>query len=68
MHLEKHPGPYEIVHIRDSEGNSFSTRLGNVFCIGQGKKSLIRLPKSNGVRLSLIAERNSKIVAEQDDE
>jgi len=68
MHLEKHPGSYEIVHIRDAEGNSFSTRLGNVFCIGQGKKSLIRLPKSNGVRLSLIAERNSRIVAAEDDE
>lgn len=44
MHLEKHPGSYEIVHIRDSDGNSFSTRLSNVFTIGQGKKPLIKLP------------------------
>ena len=68
MHLEKHPGSYEIVHIRDSQGESFATRLSNVFCIGQGKKPLIRLPKSNGIRLSLIAERNAKIVAAEDDE
>jgi len=68
MHLEKHPGSYEIVHIRDSDGNSFATRLSNVFTIGQGKKPLIKLPAGNGVRLSLIAERNARIVAAQDDE
>jgi len=61
MHLEKHPGSYEIVHIRDSEGNAFATRLSNIFVIGQGKKSLIKLPKYNGIRMTLIQERNSKI-------
>lgn len=61
MHVEKHPGSYEIVHVRDAEGNSFATRLSNIFTIGQGKKSLIKLPKYNGVKLSLIAERNAKI-------
>jgi len=68
MHLEKHPGSYEIVHIRDSEGNSFATRLSNIFVIGQGKKALIKLPKYSGVRLSLIAERNSKISTSVDEE
>lgn len=68
MHLEKHPGSYEIVHIRDSEGNSFATRLTNIFVIGQGKKALIKLPKYSGVRLSLIAERNSKISTSVDEE
>jgi len=62
MHLEKHPGSYEIVHIRDSEGNAFATRLSNIFTIGQGKKSLIKLPKYNGIKMSLIQERNSRIV------
>ena len=68
MHLEKHPGSYEIVHIRDSNGDSFATRLSNVFTVGQGKKPLIKLPSGNGVRLSLIAERNARIAAAQDDE
>ncbi len=68
MHVEKHPGSYEIVHIRDSEGNSFATRLSNIFVIGQGKKPMIKLPKYGGIRLSLIAERNSKIVDNDDDE
>jgi|EP00806_Schmidingerella_arcuata_P001097 small subunit ribosomal protein S4e len=68
MHLEKHPGSYEIVHIRDVNGESYSTRLSNVFCVGQGKKSLIKLPSGNGVRLSLIATRNAKIAAADDEE
>jgi len=68
MHVEKHPGSYEIVHLRDSEGNSFATRLSNIFVIGQGKKPLIKLPKYNGVRMSLIAERNSKIRGGDDDD
>ena len=63
MHVEHHPGSYEIVHIKDVEGRSFSTRLSNVFCIGEGKTPLVTLPKGDGVRLSLIAERNAKIAA-----
>jgi small subunit ribosomal protein S4e len=68
MHVEKHPGSYDIVHIKDVNGNSFATRLSNVFTIGQGKKSLIKLPKNNGARLTLIQERNAKIAAVQDEE
>ena len=68
MHVEHHPGSYEIVHIKDSTGSSFATRLSNIFVIGQGKKPLIKLPKQDGVRLSLIAERNARIEANEDDE
>ena len=67
MHLEKHPGSYEIVHIRDANGSSFATRLSNIFVIGQGKKALIKLPKHSGMRMSLIAERNSKLTANDDE-
>ena len=62
-HIEHHPGSYEIVHIRDSQGTHFSTRLSNIFVIGQGKKPLIKLPKQDGVRQTLIQERNSRIAA-----
>lgn len=68
MHVEHHPGSYEIVHVKDSKGNSFATRLSNIFVIGQGKKSLIKLPKQDGVRLTLIEERNKKIVEDEADE
>ena len=61
MHVEHHPGSYEIVHIKDSNGSHFATRLSNIFCIGQGKKPLITLPKLKGVRQTLVEERNAKI-------
>ena len=68
MHVEHHPGSYEIVHIKDSNGSQFATRLTNIFVIGQGKKPLIKLPKNQGVRLSLIAERNARIAGEEEDD
>ena len=61
MHVEHHPGSYEIVHIKDANGNSFATRLSNVFTVGEGKKALIALPKRKGVRQTLVEERNAKI-------
>ena len=61
MHVEHHPGSYEIVHIKDSAGHSFATRLTNIFIIGEGKKPLITLPKLGGLRQSLLEERASKI-------
>jgi small subunit ribosomal protein S4e len=63
MHIEHHPGSYEIVHVKDASGNHFATRLSNIFVIGQGKKPLIALPKLKGVRLTLVEERNNKIAS-----
>lgn len=63
QHVEHHPGSYEIAHVRDSTGNSFATRLSNIFCIGEGRKPLISLPKGNGIKLSLVDERNARIQA-----
>jgi len=58
LHVEKHPGSFDIVTIRDSTGNSFSTRKTNVFIIGSGDKSDISLPKGNGIKLSILQERD----------
>jgi len=35
MHRERHPGSFDIVHVKDSQGHTFATRLSNVFVIGQ---------------------------------
>ena len=35
---EKHQGSFDIVHLKDSAGHSFATRLGNVFVIGEGSR------------------------------
>jgi len=60
-HEEKHPGSFEMVHIKDSAGHSFNTRLENVFVIGQGTKNFISLPKGNGVKLSIIEDRAQRM-------
>jgi len=58
--IEKHPGSFEICHIKDSKGNSFATRLGNVLVIGDGKTTSVSIPKGDGIRLTLIQERDLK--------
>jgi len=62
-HKEKHPGSFDIVHVKDSVGHSFATRLSNVFPIGKGKQSWINLPRGKGVRLSIAEERDRKLAA-----
>lgn len=40
---ERHPGSFDVVHVKDSTGNSFATRLSNIFVIGKVSKKWIRL-------------------------
>jgi len=54
---ERHPGGYDIVHLKDVKGQEFATRINNVFSIGHGAKPMINLPKGNGVRLSIEDEK-----------
>merc|ERR1712107_618544 len=61
VHRERHPGSFEIVHVKDAEGHSFATRLQNVFVIGKGNKPWISLPKGSGIKLSIIEDRNAKM-------
>jgi len=61
VHRERHPGSFEIVHVKDAVGHTFSTRLSNVFAIGKGSKPWISLPKGNGIKLSIIEDRNAKM-------
>ena len=35
---ERHPGPSEVVHVKDVNGNSFATWLSNIFVICKGNK------------------------------
>jgi small subunit ribosomal protein S4e len=71
QHIEHHPGSYEIAHVKDSTGNTFATRLTNIFAIGAGKDTQISLPRGKGIRLSLIQERDQRVkhvVAAADEE
>ncbi|MES1919049.1 40S ribosomal protein S4 [Bonamia ostreae] len=55
--IERHLDSSDIIQLVDRKGETFATRLDNVFVIGEGTKSLISLPKRHGVRLSNIEER-----------
>jgi len=56
--IEKHPGSYEIVYIKDSAGKDFSTRLTNIFITGDQRPE-IPVEKYNTL-LSIIEERKLK--------
>lgn len=69
QHIEAHAGSYDIAHVKDSVGHTFATRKDNIFIIGEGKNSLITLPKKNGIKQTLIEardERMGKVVAEEE--
>jgi small subunit ribosomal protein S4e len=61
---ERHPGSFDIVHIKDNADSSFATRLGNCFAIASGKgKSQIALPKQGGIKRSIAEERDLRMAA-----
>jgi small subunit ribosomal protein S4e len=69
--IEKHIGSYDIAHVKDVRGNTFSTRLSNCMVIGDGKKSAISIPKGEGIVYSLIEKRDLKMgneIADDEDE
>lgn len=61
QHIEKHPSSFDIAHVRDANGHSFATRAGNVFVIGEGKKPVITLLPSRGIKLTPVEERDLRL-------
>lgn len=61
VNREKHPGSFEIIHVKDANGHTFATRLTNVFTIGKGAKAYISLPKGKGIKLSVAEERDKRL-------
>jgi len=60
---EKHPGSFDIVHLKDKKGVPFATRLANVFVIGDAEKSWITLPKAKGQKSTILEERMERASA-----
>uniref|UniRef100_A0A7S1CP93 40S ribosomal protein S4 n=1 Tax=Bicosoecida sp. CB-2014 TaxID=1486930 RepID=A0A7S1CP93_9STRA len=54
---DRHPGSFDIVHVKDAAGHTFATRLGNLFVIGTGGKAWVSLPKGEGIKKSIMAGR-----------
>lgn len=40
---ERHPGSFDVVHVKDDNGNSFATRVSDSFVTGNGNKPWISL-------------------------
>jgi len=60
--VERHPGAFNIVHVKDAADNTFATRSGNVFVIGATReKPLVSLPKLKGVKPPTSEDRKAKI-------
>ena len=57
--IEKHPGSYEIVYVKVLKGKIFSTRLSNVFIIGENKEDVTVL--KTHTRYSVIEEREYRM-------
>ncbi|XP_032886315.1 40S ribosomal protein S4, X isoform [Amblyraja radiata] len=62
---ERHPGSFDVVHVKDANGNSFATRLSNIFVIGKGNKPWVSLPRGKGIRLTIAEERDKRLAAKQ---
>merc|ERR1712072_677391 len=59
---EKHIGSFEIVHVKDSKGRSFSTRISNVFPIAaKDDETSISLPRGKGLRDNILEERKKRL-------
>jgi len=63
---ERHPGSFDVVHVRDASGKVFATRLNYCFIIGKGNKPYVSLPRGNGIRLSIAEERDHRLAAKKD--
>jgi ribosomal protein S4E len=61
---ERHPGSFDIVHIRDARDTTFATRLGNVFVIGRtSEEPLVTLPRNSGIKYNIFEQRDARIKA-----
>merc|ERR1711872_980164 len=63
MHRDRHPGSFDIVHVKDKTGATFATRLSNVFILGRPNDDFISLPKGAGIKLTIAEERDRRLAA-----
>jgi len=59
--MEKHPGSFDIVHVKDSADREFATRRENLFVLGKGNKPAVRLPPGKGVKLDVVSDRELRL-------
>ena len=58
---EHHPASFDIVHVKEANGNTFATRSQNLFVIGEGHQAAITLPKGKPYKLSILEEKAERL-------
>jgi len=61
QHREKHPGSFDIIHLKDAQDHHFATRMTNVMVIGKETKPFVSLPKGNGIKLNVVEDRKRRM-------
>ena len=62
---EHHPASFDIVHVREANGNTFATRSQNLFVIGEGHQAAITLPKGKPYKLSILEEKAERVARKE---
>lgn len=62
---EHHPASFDIVHVKEANGNIFATRSQNLFVIGEGKKPAISLPKGVSYKLTILEEKTTRLAKKE---
>jgi small subunit ribosomal protein S4e len=61
--VERHPGSFDIVHMKDAADNKFATRFSNVFVVGSGSTPVVSWLKLTGVRPATHVDRDKKLAS-----
>merc|ERR1712083_652809 len=56
-------GGYDMIAVKDKNGHSFNTRIGNYFVIGKGADTVITLPRGSGIKSTILEEQANRMQA-----
>ncbi|XP_058908382.1 small ribosomal subunit protein eS4, X isoform-like [Kogia breviceps] len=62
---KRHSVSFDIVRVKDANGNSFAIWLSNIFVNGKNNKPWISLPQGRGICLTIAEKRDKRLVAKQ---
>lgn len=66
--VSKFPGSYDLVTLIDEKKTKFTTRIDYVMPIGSNNKTFLTIPVGNGVKRTILEEREMKINAEEEED
>jgi small subunit ribosomal protein S4e len=62
VNIERHPGAFDIAHLKDSNGLEFATRSRNVFILADKHDAIaVTIPKAQGLKKDIQEERLEKL-------